>query len=67
MKSQMINNNEPKDFTEIVELLNNLEILHAINNVIRDARTSGVNFKKYINGKGKNLYQLLVSLVGSTS
>lgn len=61
MKNQMINNNEPQNFIDIVELLNNSEILHAINNVIRDARSTGMKIKK------NNHYKTLISLIATTS
>ena len=46
IKSRMKSNNEPKDIIEIVELLNNPRILNAINTVIQDMRSTGMNFKK---------------------
>ena len=46
IRSKMIANNERKDVIDIVELLNNPEILHATNNVIRDVRSTGINLKK---------------------
>ena len=60
MKSNMQANNEPAAFLEILELLNNREILQAMNAVILEAQTTGKKVKKSQN------YKLLISLITST-
>ncbi|MBU0485879.1 MAG: hypothetical protein KKB30_15350 [Proteobacteria bacterium] len=64
IKSQMQQNNEERKIINIVELLNNQEILHAMNAVINEVYDSGMRTNKFLN-KNKTNYNLLLSLLAA--
>jgi len=49
IKDKMIQDDESKEFIKILELLDNKEILYAINAVIKDINHSGMKAKNAIN------------------
>jgi hypothetical protein len=66
MKSRMEHNDEPGEYIKIVGLLENRDILRAMNQVIREVSDSGQKTKKYLSGGGGgSSYQSLMSLMAT--
>ena len=63
LKNQMDNNKEKEKIISIVELLNNNEILKAMNAVIKEVRESGMGTSKFLKKKDNNNFNLLISLI----
>ena len=61
----MINNNEQEKIVSIVELLNNNEILLAMNAVIKEVSDSGMRTKKFIERQDNTNYNFLISLIAA--
>ncbi|MFC1524179.1 hypothetical protein ACFL6N_05240 [Thermodesulfobacteriota bacterium] len=65
IKSQMIQNNEDGEIIYIVELLDNKEILFAMNAVINDVNESGMRAKKLLKSGDNSNFNLLISLIAA--
>ena len=63
IKHRMTRNNEPEQHIEIIGLMTNRDILHAMNNVIRDVYDSGLKTKKFIKKNDNTNYNVLISLI----
>ena len=66
IKNKMEYNNAPEQHVEIIDLMNNLNILQAMNNVIKDVYQSGLKTRKFIKKKDNTNYNILASLIAST-
>jgi hypothetical protein len=67
IKNRMEYNNAPEQHIEIIELMNNKNLLQAMNNVIKDVHLSGLKTKNHIKKKDDTNYNILISLIASTS
>lgn len=65
IKSRMEYNQAPEKHIEIVELMNNCDVLQAINKVVVDVRQSGMAAGKFIKKKDPESFNLLVGLIAA--
>ena len=66
IKNRMEYSQAPEQHVELIELMNNLNILKAMNNVIRDVHQSGLNTKNFLGKKDNPNYNLLITLIAAT-
>jgi len=65
IKNRMKYNQAPEQHIEIVELMNNFDVLQAMNKVIVDVRQSGMLAGKFISKKDPESFNLLVGLIAA--
>ena len=65
IKHQMEYSQAPEKHIEIVEIMNHLKILQAMNSVIAEVRKSGLPTAKYLRKGDDTQYNLLISLVAA--
>jgi hypothetical protein len=61
----MIGNSEKEERINIIRLLRNSEILHAMNAAVKDVYDSGLRPKKFLKTKQNTNYDLLISLIAA--
>ncbi len=66
IKHKMEYTQAPEQHIEIVELMNNCDVLQAMNKVVVDVRQSGMLAGKFIRKKDPESFNLLVSLIAAT-
>ena len=65
IKNRMEYNQAPEQHIQIVELLNNIEVLQAMNKVVDDVRKSGMLTGKFVRKKDPESFNLLVGLIAA--
>ncbi|MCP3953557.1 MAG: hypothetical protein GY697_15270 [Desulfobacterales bacterium] len=65
IQNNMEYNQAPEQHVEIIELMNNFEILQAMNSVIQDVQQSSLQTKNYLKKKDNAKYNTLVSLIAT--
>ena len=65
IKSGMEYNQAPQAHIEIVELMNNADVLQAMNKVVADVRRSGMLAERYIRKQDPESFNLLVGLIAA--
>ena len=66
IKNRMEYNHAPEQHIEIVELMNNCDVLQAMNKVVVDVRKSGILAGKFIRTKDPESFNLLVGLIAAS-
>jgi len=66
IKTAMEFNKAPQAHIEIVELMNNAEVLEAMNKVVADVRRSGMLADKFIRKQAPESFNLLMGLIAAT-
>lgn len=67
MRRQMEKNREPEKLIDIVISINNREILSAVNLVVKNVYDSGIRTKSYLKKNSNENFNILISLLASTS
>ena len=65
IKNGMEYNQAPEQHIQIVELMNNFDVLQAMNKVVVDVRQSGMLAGKFIRKKDPESFNLLVGLIAA--
>ncbi len=65
IKNRMEYNQAPEKHVEIIELMNNFEILQAMNGVIKDVHLAGMETKRYLKKKDNTKYNILIILIAA--
>ena len=65
IKNRMEYNQAPQKHIEIVDLLNNSDVLQAMNKVVDDVRKSGMLTGKFVRKKDPESFNLLVGLIAA--